>query len=471
MGVQVPPPAPSFSLKIYRLQTMNIQTLNNEGLSHSYKITISQAEIQKSIDSELLKLSKKVKLPGFRPGKIPLDLLRQRYKDSVLNDALESLVDQTNKKLFSDKNLRPALKPKITASETYDDHKDFVYDLSFDALPEIKEIDVSTLSVEKWSVNISDEDFQNHVNEFLSHKKEPSPLLEDRPSMKGDVVTIDFDGSTEVGPIQGGKGEKYKLALGSNSFIPGFEDQIVGMKKGEDRTITVSFPEEYHEKSLAGQPAQFKIHLHDIEVLKSPELTDEWAQSKGLENAERIRQLLKVELEKENKDKSFLLSKKSILDQLAEKYAIDVPKSLVDLEFETIWKHHEKEHARAHEEGKDHACGQDEDLKPEFEKLAVRRVQLGLILAEIGRKEEVFVSQKETERALMEELSQYPQEMRKNVAKIYQENPQALATLRAPIFEDKVISIILSKSQLTEKTVTQQELNDGVKSLLEENES
>jgi trigger factor len=443
---------------------MQVTETQAEGLKHEYKIQVEAAEIEKKIEERLQELNGQVRIPGFRPGKVPLTLLRKRFGPSVMGEVLEKTVNDTSSQAISERGLRPALQPKIEIT-SFDEGKDLEYTISLEVLPKIEPMDFSKLTLEKIAVDVPDTEVDEALGRIAESHKKTQPLAKARKAKNGDVLVIDFKGSVDGEELPGMSGEDYHLELGSGRFIPGFEDQLVGSKKDEQKTLTVTFPEDYGNERLAGQDAIFEVSVKDVLESVPVPIDDDFAVTLGEENLAALKERVREQVGREYASITRNELKRKLLDALAENHDFEVPSGMVENEFETIWKQieHDREHGELdpEDEGKS-----EEEIKGDYRRIAERRVRLGLLLAEVGRANSIEVSQDEMNQALFSEAQRYPGQEAK-VFEFYQKNAQAQASLRAPIFEDKVVDFITDLANTTEKKISPEELQ----AMLQEDES
>jgi len=441
---------------------MQVTETLNEGLKRGYEITITAAELDEKVTAKLLEAQPEIELKGFRKGKVPMAMLRKTYGDRVLGDAMQEAVDGAMNEHFEKTGDRPAMQPKIEMKdgETWKPGSDVVVTVSYEALPEIPGVEFSGLKLERLVVKAE----EAAVTEALENLAKNAQNFEDRKkgskAKDGDQVVIDFEGFLGDEPFEGGKGEQYPLVLGSNSFIPGFEAQLVGAKAGDDVEVKVTFPAEYGAAHLAGQEATFKCHVHEVKAPKAAELDDELAKKYGAEDLAGLKAQIAERLEAEYKGASRAVLKRALLDQLDGLVKFDLPPSLVEAEAAQI------AHQLWHEENPDvhdHNHGSVEPTE-EHNKLAERRVRLGLLLAELGRKEKIEVSDAEFTQAVLNQARQYPGQERA-FFEFVQQNPQMQQQLRAPIFEDKVVEFVVSGAEVTEKEISKEELQKAIEAL------
>ncbi|MDB5393216.1 MAG: tig [Rhodospirillales bacterium] len=429
---------------------MNVTETAHEGLSRTWRVVVPATEIGANVDRRLTELSKSIKLPGFRPGKVPLSLVKKRYGSSVMGEVLEKTVQDSSSKLLQDNDVRPALEPKIEVV-SFAEGTDLEYTMAVETLPEIEPADLTGLSLERVVAPVEEKAIDEALERIANSNKEFEPVKEARAAKNGDQLIIDFAGTVDGEARPGMDGKDYPLELGGGNFIPGFEEQLVGIKPDEERTITVSFPAEYHAAELAGKEAQFVVTAKELRALVKVEIDDEFAKKLGLTDMETLKKTARDQIEAEYGRLTRLKLKRSLMDALAERHDFPVPQGMVDLEFESIWKQ-----VQAELTPEERAKPEDE-VKAEYRTIAERRVRLGLLLSEIGKRNTIQVTQEELNRGLIAEARRYPGQERE-VLDAYRKNPRALDALRAPIYEDKVVDHILGTVTLTDRAVTPEEL-------------
>lgn len=441
------------------MPTMQVTETLSEGLKRSYAVTVPAAELESRAKVKLAGLSKEMRLPGFRPGKVPANLVRQRYGTSVMAEVMQEALDEAPGKLVEERNLRPAGQPKISlvGQPRPDAVEDLAFTVELHLLPEIALPDLSTLSLTRRKAVPADEAVQAALDRIAENNREVEDVTEARGAEKGDLLVVDFTGSIDGVPFEGGAGGDVTVEVAGDGFIPGFTEQLEGLAAGESRTIDVTFPAEYHAPAVAGKPAQFAVTAKALKRRAPAELNDALASRLGLESLEKLREVVVGSLQQEYDQLSRLRLKRELLDVLAERADFQSPENLLETEFEAIWQRVEADRREGRTDDED--AGKDEaTLRAEYRAIADRRVRLGLLLAEIGRQANVQVSQGELTQALRNEASRYPgQEMQ--VLQFFQQNPQAIEQLRGPIFEDKVVDHILTLAQVTEEIVPPDELN------------
>lgn len=424
-------------------------------LAHSFTVVISAQDFQDKITAKLEEVRKEAKIQGFRPGQAPMNLIKTKYENAVKGEVLDDLIQERATKTLEENKIRPALRPKIELT-TFEDGKDIEFKMDVEALPEIKPADLSKLEVKKLVATATDKEINAAIEKLANAKKTTVPCDEKRETKTDDVIVIDFTGTIDGEEFKGGKGKDYYLALGSNTFIPGFEEQLTGKNIGEEVDVNVTFPETYHAKDLAGKKALFKVVIKELRKMSTPEINDDFAKMFGCDTLDKLKEMIKTELDKEYTNVARMHTKRALLDVLAEKHSFEVPQGMVDLEFDSIWKQFEeaKKNNQLDEEEK---AKSEDDLKTEYRQIAERRVRLGLLLAEIANENKITLTQDDLTKAVMTEARRYPGQ-EKIVFEYYQKNPQALDALRAPLFEEKVVDHVLTVVKVKEEALSADEL-------------
>lgn len=430
---------------------MQVTETNSNGLKREFKIVISAQQVQSQVDDRLRELSHQVKMPGFRPGKVPISLLKQRYEQSVRGEVLERAVHDSQHKLFDEHKIRPAGQPKID-NVKFENGSDLEFSVALEVVPEIKPIDFKTISLEKITIDVPESAVTENLERIAKRQRQSEPITGKRASVKGDVLVIDFVGRVDGVEFQGGKAEGQYLELGSGMFIPGFEDQLIGVKKGGKKLVKVTFPADYGNAELAGKDAEFDVVVNEIREMKDVPVDDELAKSLGLDNLEALKKSAREQIEKEYASVTRARTKRKLLDVLADKHDFELPEGLVEAEFGAIWQQIEQDmkNDRLDEDDKGKS---EETLKTEYKDIAKRRVKLGLLLSEVGRINNIQVPNEDLSRAVIAEARRYPGQ-EKQVIDYFQKTPEALNQLRAPIFEEKVVDFILDLAKLKERKMS-----------------
>ncbi len=434
---------------------MKITEGKSKGLSKEYQGVIAVADFEKEVDAKIEKLAKTTKLPGFRPGKAPLAMLKQKYRPNVLGEVLDDMLRNAADEIIKNNNLRPAMTPEINL-KSFAEGKDIEFEVKLDVLPEIEIGDFSKISLEKLMSEVPAEEVEKAIRYVAESRRENVKVEEDRATQKGDIAVIDFAGSIDGVEFKGGKGEAYPLELGSGSFIPGFEDQLIGKKAGDHIDVNVTFPENYHAKDLAGKAAVFAVDIKEIRTPKEVVIDDEFAKTLGEKDLDSLRAKVVERIKADYENASKLKLKRALLDVLDKEYTFEVPQKLVDAEYDGIVK--QFEYAKQHGQLDEYEKSKDEkDLLAEYKEIALRRVKLGLLLSEVGNQTKLTVSPDDINRAIMAEARKYPGQ-EKVVFDYYLKNKQAVESLKAPIFEEKIVEHILGQVKLNEKFVPVEEL-------------
>ncbi|MGR3461006.1 MAG: trigger factor [Roseovarius sp.] len=443
---------------------MQVTETLNEGLKRSYKMVLSAQALEDKVTSKLKEAQPEIELKGFRKGKVPLPLLKKQFGQRVLGEAMQESVDDAMKAHFAEKGERPAFEPDVKmANEEWKEGDDVEVEMTYEALPEIPEVDLGTLKLERMVVKADDA----AVDEALKNLAESAQDFKDRrkgsKAKDGDQVVIDFVGKVDGEPFEGGAAEDYPLTLGSGSFIPGFEEQLVGVKAGEEKAVTVTFPEEYQAEHLAGKEAVFDCTVKAVKEPVAAEIDDELAQKYGAEDLAGLKQQIGERLEQEYAGAARAILKRNVLDALDEKVSFELPPTMVKTEAKQI------AHQLWHEENPEHEGHDHPDIEPteEHMKLAERRVRLGLLLAELGQKAEVEVTDAEMTQAVMNQARQYPGQERE-FFEFVQNNPQMRQQMRAPIFEDKVIDYVVELAEVSDKDVSREDLEKAIEDMNDE---
>lgn len=427
---------------------MQVTELKNEGLKREFKITLSAADLSKKVDAKIINLAKKAKIPGFRAGKVPVNIVKKRHGREILGEVLEGAVADTSKKLLQERKLSPALQPKIEIA-SFSEGMDLVYNLSFEIYPAVPEFDFGKIKLNRPKVEITAKDIDDALERLQKSQKQFKPLSKQRAAKKGDTVVIDFEGSINGIKFEGGTASDHRLELGSNSFIKGFEEQLEGAKKDEQINVKVTFPENYGSKDLSGKAAVFAVTIKDILQAEIPEATDEMAKTLGFEDLTKLREAISKQIESDFEGIAKLKLKKDLFDKLNKECNFDVPEGMVDLEYNSLLQGDSEEVTEGTKE--------DKKRKEEYKDLAIRRVKLGILLADLGRANAITVTEDELRRAVFEQVRKFPGQEQK-VIEFYQSNKEALDHLRGPILEEKVVDYITGKVTLTDKKISTKDL-------------
>lgn len=440
---------------------MEVKETTAEGLKRELKVVIGAEELSERLSERLVRLKDQVRIKGFRPGKVPVEHLRKVYGRSVMAEVLQQAVTETSQQALTDREERPAHQPEIVLPEDQDEiekviagNADLAYTMSFEVLPDIQATDLSSLELEKQVAEPSEADIEKGIEQLLDGNTTFEP--KEGAAEDGDQLTVDFEGTIDGESFEGGQAEDATLVLGRGRFIPGFEEALAGAKAGEERSVETTFPDEYPAQHLAGKAAVFSVAVKAVASPRRPDADDDFAKSMGFDSMTKLREAVTKSLSNELETASRTKLKRQLLDALDEAHNFELPRALVENEFEVIWRQVTADLERAGRSFEDEGTT-EEKAREDYRALANRRVRLGLVLADVGEKNEIRVQDEEVSRALMERVRQFPGQER-DVYEFYRKNPQMLAELRAPIFEDKVIDYILELATVAEKPVSAEEL-------------
>jgi trigger factor len=440
--------------------TMQVTEVANEGLKRAFSVVVPATDITAEREKRLAKLGKELRLPGFRPGKIPPRVVQQRYGQAVMGEVLESSVNDATQRVVSDRGLRPAQQPKIELVN-FADGTDLEFKVEMEVMPEVPMPDFAGIELERLKAEPGEEQINKALEAVAQRNRKLEDITEDRPVEAGDVAVCDFVGRLvtdgEAGePFPGGSATDMPIEVAGEGFIPGFTEQLVGIRAGETRQIDVSFPAEYAAQELAGKPARFEVTCKALKRPVTPEMDDAFATGLGFENAQKLRETVRETLQREYDSMARMKVKRALLDQLSERADFPVPQGMVDAEFNGIWQRIEADMKAGlldeDDKGKD-----EETLRADYRAIAERRIRLGLLLSEIGRTNNISVSGEELARAMRQEAARYPGQ-EQQVIEFFRKNPQAAENLRSPIFEEKVVDFMLELAKVTDRTVAPEEL-------------
>lgn len=439
---------------------MQIVETSNEGLKRAYTVTIAAKDIAARIEGEVSKIAPQMRMPGFRPGKVPANLVKKMHGPALHQEALNTTVREALDKVIADNQLRPAMQPQVALGEGYEEGKDAELTVSLEVLPAIAAPALDGLKLEKLVVAVAEAEVDEQIAKLAAGAKSFTDAKKGKKAETGDQLIIDFVGKLDGVEFDGGKAEDAALEIGSGRFIPGFEEQLVGVKAGDEKTITVTFPADYPAEELKGKDATFDITVKAVKVPGETVIDDEFAKNLGLEGLEQLKGLMRGQLEQETAGLTRTQMKRALLDLLAAGHDFEVPASMVEAEFEQIWAQLTQEASR--EEDPAAALAEIEAEKEDYRAIAVRRVRLGLLLSEIGQANGVEVSQQEMSMLLSQAAQQYRPEDRQRFIEYIQQDPLAAAQLRAPLYEDKVVDFLFDKAEVTEREVTREELQAAI---------
>jgi len=442
---------------------MQVTETLNEGLKRKLAVVIPAQDLVSRLDAKLDDLKEKAVIKGFRPGKVPVAHLKKVYGRSAMSEVLEEAINAGVSETLEKRSERAAAQPKVDLPEdqaeinnVLEGNADLAFSVSYEVLPPVKLMDFKGIKIEKPVVEIADAEVDKELNRFFQQNKGYEQKADDGVVEQGDYLGLSFVGTIDGKEFDGGSSDHAHLTVGSGEFIPGFEEQLVGLKKGDTKDVKVTFPADYGQKSLAGKEAVFKTTILHIDAPRQGELDDEFAKKLGLENVAALRDAIKAQMDSANDSMARQHVKRQILDALDAGHKFDVPEQLVEAEFNTIWQrvvHEVEHHGRSFED----EGTTEEAAKEQYRKIAERRVRLGLVVAEIGNENKVEVTDDEHQQALIAEVRRFPGQ-EQQVYDYYRKNPTALASLRAPIFENKVVDFVADLSEQTDKKVTSEEL-------------
>ncbi len=440
---------------------MEITETSSEGLKRELKVTVGASELNEKFSARLDELKSQVNLKGFRPGKVPVEHLRKVYGRSVMAEVLEQTISESSQKAISERKERPALEPDISVGDDKDAMEkvfagdaDLAYTISFEVIPDFEITDLTKLKLEKPAVDVTDKEIDESMQRV--HEDAVTYAAKKGKAEEADRVTVDFVGKIDGKEFDGGKGEDTPVVLGKSQFIPGFEEGLVGLKAGDKKTIDCKFPKEYLAKELAGKDAKFDVTVKEVAAPELADLDDEFAKKLGFETLAGLRDAVEGKLKEDFGTASRNHLKRDLLDALDKAHKFDLPASLVEREFDSVWQQVNSELEKVGRTFEDEDTT-EEKAREEYSTLAERRVRLGLVLSEIGEKNTIKITDEEVNQALMERVQQFPGQERE-VYEYYQKNPEALAELRVPIFENKVVDYILELANVKDKKVTAEEL-------------
>lgn len=432
-----------------------VETLN-EGLKRAYTITIAAKDIDAKVDQELKTMAPRIRMPGFRPGKVPANLVRKMHGPALHQDALNSAVQEGVQKLLDEKKLRPATQPQVELKEGGEVGQDAVVDVALETLPDLPAPNIDDLKLERLTVEPEEAKVEEQLNQLVQGQKSYDPAPEGHKAETGDLVVMDFAGKVDGVAFEGGTGEGMSVEIGSGRLIPGFEDGLVGVGVGEERQLNVTFPDDYGVDTLKGKAATFDVKVTDLQRPRETQADDAFAQAMGLESIDQLRGLIKGQLEQELNGLTRTHMKRKLLDTLADRHDFPVPPSMVEAEFNQIWQ--QLEHEASHEADPEAARAEMEKERGDYQKIAERRVRLGLLLSEIGQQNGVAVSSQEMNQLIAQAAQQYRPQDRERFMQYVQQEPMAAAQLRAPLFEDKVVDFLFGKAEITDRAVTREQL-------------
>ena len=440
---------------------MRIAETLNEGLKRAYSVTIPAATLASKVDAQLATVAAQIRMPGFRPGKVPTNLVRKMHGAQLSQEALSEAVQEAVNKVVAEHGLRPAMQPRVDLDK-YQEGRDVALKVELEVLPAVTLPAVEGIKLEKLVTEPTDADMDEALQRFADQQKSFEAAPAGHAAAIGDAVLVDFKGTVDGDAFEGGAGEGMQIELGSGRLIPGFEDQLVGARANEQRTVKVSFPEDYNVDYLKGRAAEFAVTVNEVQTAKTVGIDDALASNLGIETLDKLKEILKDSLSQETAGLTRTHMKRKLLDHLAASSDFAVPQSMVDAEFDQIWA--QLEHEAGHDSDPEAARASIEGDRDEYRRIAERRVRLGLLLSEIGQQNGVQVTNEEMNRLVMQEAGRYAQDQRAQVVKYFAENPIAAAQLRAPLYEDKVVDWLIGKADVTERQVGREELQAAIES-------
>jgi len=442
--------------------TIKTVETENEGLKRAFMLTIPAEDIEARVEQEVKRIAPQVRMPGFRPGKVPANLIRKMHGDALRGDALQASVQESVQQLLTEQKIRPALQPQVELDEGYAPGKDAEVRVSLEALPEVPAPAIDDLQLDRLTVDADQSAIDDQIKQLASQSKRWEDAPKKHAAANGDLVVIDFEGEVEGTPFEGGKGEDMSVELGSGRLIPGFEEQLVGAKAGESRKVEVTFPDDYQAEKLKGKAATFAVTVKAVKTGGENKVDEDFAKSLGLNDLEQLKGLIRGQLEQELNGLTRTHMKRQLLDQLAARHDFPVPQSMVEAEYQNIIA--QLRHEASHEADEKAALAEIEADADEYRKIAERRVRLGLLLSEIGSANGVDVTEQEMQRLVMQAASQYQGKDRETFVRYIQQEPMAAAQLRAPLYEDKVVDFLFARAKITDRKATRAELEADLES-------
>jgi len=442
--------------------TIKTVETENEGLKRAFMLTIPAEDIEARVEQEVKRIAPQIRMPGFRPGKVPPNLIRKMHGESLRGEALQGAVQDGVQQLLNEQRIRPALQPQVELNEGYAPGKDAEVRVSLEALPDVPAPSIEDLKLDRLTVEPDEAAVEEQIKQLASQSKGWKDAPKKHVAAIGDLVVMDFAGEVDGTPFEGGTGEDMSVELGSGQLIPGFEDQLVGAKAGDKREVKVSFPENYQAADLKGKDATFAVTVKAVKTAGETKLDDEFAKSLGLTDLDQLKGLIRGQQEQELNGLTRTHMKRQLLDQLASRHDFAVPQSMVDAEYENILA--QLRHEASHEADPAAALKEIEAEADDYRKIAERRVRLGLLLSEIGGANGVDVTEQEMNRLIMQAASQYQPKDRETFIRYIQQEPMAAAQLRAPLYEDKVVDFLFGKAEISDRTATRAELEADLES-------
>ncbi|MEO5774874.1 MAG: trigger factor [Sphingomicrobium sp.] len=434
----------------------------NQGLKRAYTLTIEAKEIEARVDQEVRRIAPQVRMPGFRPGKVPANLIKKMHGEAIQADALNGAVQEGVQKLLAEQKLRPALQPQVELADGYQPGKDAELKVSLEALPDVPAPKIDGLKLERLTVEPDEAQVDEQLKRLADSNKSWTDAAKGHAASNGELVVMDFVGTVDGEKFDGGSGEGMQVELGSGQLIPGFEEGLQGVKVGDERDVKVTFPADYPSEKVKGKPANFAVTVTAVKVAGESKVDEEFAKTLGLDSLDKLKGILRDQQAQELNGLTRTHMKRRLLDQLAASHDFPVPETMVEAEFQNIMQ--QLKHEASHEEDSEAALADLEKDSTEYRSIAERRVRLGLLLSEIGAANGVEVSQQEMSRLIMQAASQYDPKDREKFIQYVQNEPMAAAQLRAPLYEDKVVDFLFSKAEITDRAATRAELEADLES-------
>jgi trigger factor len=442
--------------------TIKTVETENEGLKRAFMLTIPAEDIEARVEEEVKRIAPQIRMPGFRPGKVPPNLIRKMHGDSLRGDALQGAVQDGVQQLLTEQKIRPALQPQVELDESYAPGKDAEIRVSLEALPDVPAPAIENLKLERLSVDPDEAGVDQQIQQLASQSKRWEDAPKKHAAAIGDLVVMDFEGEVGGKPFEGGKGEEMSVELGSGRLIPGFEEQLVGAKGGESREVKVSFPADYPVENLKGKDATFAVTVTGVKTASETKVDDEFAKTLGLTDLDQLKGLIRDQQVQELNGLTRTHMKRQLLDQLAARHDFQVPVSMVEAEYQNIIA--QLQHEASHEADPKAALAEIEQDAAEYRRIAERRVRLGLLLSEIGAANGVDITEQEMSRLIMQAASQYQGKDRENFIRYIQQEPMAAAQLRAPLYEDKVVDFLFAQAEIADRKATREALEADLES-------
>jgi trigger factor len=434
----------------------------SEGLKRAFMLTIPAEDIEARVDQEVKRIAPQVRMPGFRPGKVPPNLIRKMHGEALQRDALNASVQEGVQQLLEEKNVRPALQPQVELDDQYEPGKDAEVFVSLEALPDVPAPQIGELKLERLTVAPDESAVEQQIQQLASQSKRWNDAPKKHAATTGDLVVMDFEGEVDGTPFEGGKGEDMQIELGTGRLIPGFEDQLEGAKAGDTREVKVTFPDDYPVENLKGKDAIFAVSVKGVKTAGETKLDDEFAKTLGLKDIDQLKGLIRDQLAQELNGLTRTHMKRQLLDQLAERHDFAVPESMVEAEFQNILN--QLRHEASHEADPQAALAEIENEAGDYRRISERRVRLGLLLSEIGAANGVEVNEQEMRNLVAQAASQYQGKDRERFLQLIQQEPMFAAQLRAPLYEDKVVDFLFGKSEIADRTATREQLEADLES-------